>query len=288
MNIGNLIDLSDVIGSLIGAFLGFAGAYWLLHLEWDKQLRRADDDAESYFWYVMSLFRSALPGWEKAAQEHLNLAMATKKEWYKAHPHHVSINSSERSLTRVDRYQFREAALLALGSDEGEKRHAELIRFVDGIAESGQFILQAIVGIKGDVNEAERAFDRQCFETMQAMEAHLANAVVKFIPGFASCDQEIEVAFRAIEAVVNRRHNPEIPEMIRTVVLPMVRMDTSTSIKPDSAALISVAANNALKSSQLMKNAAEDLSNRVHEQATAMKKLIDEATTLLEQLDPVH
>jgi len=121
MNIGNLIDLSDLLGSLIGAVLGFLGAYWILHLQLEADQRRSKASEVDQFKYVVSLVERSVWGWRKHIEDAREFGSNSKDYPLEMHQHPITVNVAHQTLHRMDRLALRRSAIEALGDKVGER-----------------------------------------------------------------------------------------------------------------------------------------------------------------------
>jgi hypothetical protein len=159
MNLGGLIDLSDLIGSLIGAFLGFAGAYWLFHLEQSATNKRERLAKEKLIENVGELLEAANDGLRRASRSYKTLAHSYRSEPYTVHPRPINVNTPLATLDRWDRRELLDALQEVKGLDAGMEVFRSIIAFVDGSSRTITFMETAILSVMDDLTRYGHRFD---------------------------------------------------------------------------------------------------------------------------------
>jgi len=266
MNIGNLIDLSDVIGSLIGAFLGFAGAYWIFHIERATHQEQEAAVLRSYFDYALGLVTESMPAWQTLIDHSNELAELYRTEWFRPHRHPVIINLPELTLRQVDRFRLRDAAVQVLGKEEGESAHRTIVGLIDGFARYEELISNATLGIKEDINEHMRAYQKRFQDTQLLMAEYLETPANRAFPN-SHWDAIRTIHDRMIASVI-RGHEAEIPEVLRDVIAPLLGIGPLSVFDVQVVGGIQSMATRTQTAIHDVQHSAEELSTRIRELTT--------------------
>ena len=216
MNIGNLIDLSDLFGSLIGAFLGFAAAYWIFHLERSHEAEDEGRSRRALFQDIQALVQRAVVGLRRAGASYAGLAEAYGKEPYGMHPRPIHVNVQLRTLDRLDRQIVLAACREVAGVDEGGELWRGIVAFVDGANAQLEHQEGAVLALMKDMAGCAKEFDSQT----RSLGLWVAS-VVNERQRVGSMNDSTTAELRAVLEDIRDIGNVEMPVMDRLLLQPL-------------------------------------------------------------------
>jgi hypothetical protein len=260
MSIKDLIDLSDLIGSLIGAVLGFLGAYWILHLQLEADSRKAKQGDIDQFKYIVSLVDRSAWGWRGHIEHARQFGSDSKDYPLEMHQHPITVNVAHKTLQRMDRLAIRRCAIEALGEEVGEREQREIIAFIDGMQAYNNRLDKVMIRLKEDHSKLIWQVDRQ-----SRMLIRQIGDLLRKVNGTIGASDPTVLAFRRIHAgalaLVRGGSRPTVEDLIRFMVIeplelmkqPAVNADVLTMFLPMIADL------------DMARQRIEDKGNEIHD-----------------------
>lgn len=268
MNIGHLIELSDVIGSMLGAALGFLGAYWILNLQLDAERRKAKEREIDHFKYIVSLVERSAWGWQRHVDGVKEFGSRSKDYPLEIHPHPIQINIAHQTLQRTDRFGLRTAAIQALGEERGEREQREIVTYIDGMEAYSGRLEALIVELKKDYGDFVWQFENKSFTLIRSMD--VARGVHPRPVGTTS--SEVASIRAAALSVSGSGTRPNLEDKFRLLVLPMLELDGLDDV--DHLVLKDLMP--IVRDLDLLRQRIEDKGEEIHERVQQMTEGIED------------
>jgi len=278
MNLGGLMDLSDLIGSLIGAFLGFAGAYALLHLQRAQEVNSDLQGKKQYFSYAVDLLGRAIPGWEEAIEKHRGLADATRKNPFELHPHTISINVAQRTLHHSERSRVREGALQFMVAHEANEVNQKLFGAAEAFAEFSSWGTQAIVSGKEDVNAHLARFNQGYMELLSALKDITSGNSIYWAKHKDTV--KLRESLDEAQRLAQRAEGSTMMEILENVVFPIVRLETNAVYDSTEFSVVSQILSRLRDAAARARRSSIELSDLALRLATQMEVELEKAKRL--------
>lgn len=280
------IELKDIVGSILGALLGFAGAYIMYRIQRksDREEAARKDAMEKMATYdfAREQLTQALKGWIKQENSLLEFSRQYKEAPFIDHPHVISVNPALRSLVLLDRKELR----LALNHHCGEKAGARVFQAMASIIDyyntHQETSLSGILSGKEVIYKELLRFDD--------LYAELGNTITKTIDVLRQqFGANVPVADKLNKILVDfyvRHPSPlaTVDVFMEDLVQPCLNLVKDPSIPQVHIIDVIIAAKRAQKSFLRIRNSAEDLAAAGQEYAAQVKWMQRRVLKVLEIL----
>lgn len=283
MNIGNLIELSDVIGSMIGAVLGFLGAYWILHLQLETDNRRSKESEIDQFKYVVSLVERSAWGWRKHIGDARDFGLKSKDYPLEMHQHPITVNVAHQTLQRMDRFALRKSAIQTLGTEVGEREQREIASFIDAMEAYSKRLEMTMVGLKEDHNNLVWQVDGQSRTMIQRI-----GGLLREVRGTAMENDATIIAFGRIHAaaitLVQSGSRPTVEDLLRFMVIEPLQLMRRPNVNPAVLNIFLPEIADLDMARQRIEDKGDEICDRVMELTNGMEDQIEKVIAVVGKL----
>jgi uncharacterized membrane protein YccC len=283
MSITDLIDLSDLIGSLIGAVLGFLGAYWILHLQLEAELRKAKESDVDQFKYIVSLVERSIWGWRKHIDDARQFGNNSKDYPLEMHQHPLTVNVAHQTLQRMDRLALRRSAIEALGEEIGEREQREIASFIDAMEAYSKRLELIMVGLKEDHNNLVWQVDGKS----RAMILRIGD-LLRGVSGTTAQNDPTIQAFGRIHAaaisLVQRGSRPTLEDLIRFMVIEPLELTRRPDVNTDVLNMFLPMIADLDMARQRIEDKGDEIHDRVLELTSGMEDQLERVSAVVGKL----
>jgi hypothetical protein len=189
------IEVSDLIGSFIGALAGFLGAYWLFRKERASTKNDEHELLQAQFANIQDHLGNAHEAWLRMIMSYRALSTRYAKDPHRTYPRPVSVNAAHITLDRMNRDDVMDAFLECTDANHAGNDANLLLDVIDTMREYRTLAEEGVLSMMGDFNQHGRRFSDHCRELKYAvMEYALlhANSILNDKPSVIALKQIAE------------------------------------------------------------------------------------------------
>ncbi len=172
-------DLWALVGSALGAFLGFLAASQIYKRE-RKDKKEEERQLEIHLFESARLLIEHAAVNARYAEERFNALLKKYEDSrYGLHMRVINVNTPLITLDRMDRIRLLEAYKFVLGDQKGVEQWRDTWHFSDGLTAYTKFSANGVLSVQKDLHESAKRFGSYCQELIIAGASMVAHADTK-------------------------------------------------------------------------------------------------------------